>query len=65
MFAVVAVHTVPEKQLFSCLIQTNPYFNWDKQEPDWKTGVQIWNHDYADGKTIFYQGENYCFKVQS
>ena len=32
-FAVVAVHTVPEKQLFSCLIQTNPYFNWDKQEP--------------------------------
>ena len=58
MFAVVAVHTVPEKQLFSCLIQTNPYFNWDKQEPDWKTGVQIWNCDYADGKTIFYKGEN-------
>ena len=54
-FAVVAVHTVPEKQLFSHLIQTNQYFNRDKQEPDWKTGVQIWNRDHADGKTIFYK----------
>ena len=54
-FAVVAVHTVPEKQLFSHLIQRNRYFNWDKQEPDWKTGVQIGSCDHADGKTIFYK----------
>jgi len=35
------------------LIQIDPFFNWDKQEPDWKTAVQIWNHDHVDGKTIF------------
>jgi len=54
-FAVIAVHTVPEKLLFSHLIQTDPFFNQDKQEPDWKTAVQIWNHDHADGKVIFYK----------
>jgi len=32
-----------------------PIFNQDKQEPDWKTAVQIWNCDHADGKTIFYK----------
>jgi len=54
-FPVIAVHTVPEKLLFSHLIQTDPFFNQDKQEPDWKTGVEIWNHDHADGKVIFYK----------
>ncbi|EDR06924.1 uncharacterized protein LACBIDRAFT_328290 [Laccaria bicolor S238N-H82] len=54
-FAVIAVHTVPEKLLFSHLIQTDPFFNRDKQEPDWKTAVQIWNRDHADSKTIFYK----------
>jgi len=54
-FVVIAVHTVPEKLLFSHLIQTDPFFNQDKQEPDWKTAVQIWNCDHADGKVIFYK----------
>jgi len=54
-FAVIAVHTVLEKLLFSHLIQTDPFFNQDKQEPDWKTAVEIWNHDHADGKVIFYK----------
>ena len=31
-FAVIAAHTVPEKLLFSHLVQTDPFFNQDKQE---------------------------------
>jgi hypothetical protein len=57
LFAVIGVHTIDEKKLFSCLMREDPSFNRNKQEPDWKAGVQVWNIKYADGKTIFYKVE--------
>ena len=55
LFAVIGVHTIDEKKLFSCLMREDPSFNRNKQEPDWKAAVQVWNIKYADGKTIFYK----------
>jgi len=55
LFAVIGVHTIDEKKLFSRLMREDPSFNWNKQEPDWKAAVQVWNIKYADGKTIFYK----------
>jgi hypothetical protein len=57
LFAVIGVHTIDEKKLFSRLMREDPSFNRNKQEPDWKAGVQVWNIKYADGKTIFYKVE--------
>jgi hypothetical protein len=56
-FAVIAVKTTEEKQLFSKLMRGSPVFNHNNQNPDWKQAVQIWNCDYANGKTIFYKVE--------
>jgi len=55
LFAVIGVHTVAEKKLFSQLMKEEPNFNQNNQEPDWKSAVQIWNIKYANGKTIFYK----------
>ena len=54
-YAVIAVNTTEEKQLFSKLMRESPIFNRNNQDPDWKQAVQLWNRDYADGKTIFYK----------
>ena len=43
LFAVIGVHTIDEKKLFSCLMKEDPSFNRNKQEPDWKAAVQVWN----------------------
>ena len=32
-----------------------PSFNWNNQEPDLKSAVEIWNIKYANGKTILYK----------
>lgn len=55
MFAVIGVHTVTEKKLFSKLMKEHPAFNRNNQEPNWKTAVQVWNTEHADGNTIFYK----------
>lgn len=55
LFAVIGVHTTDEKKLFSRLMRKDPSFNRNKQEPDWKAAVQVWNIKYADGKIIFYK----------
>jgi len=34
LFAVVGVHTVAEKKLFSQLMKEEPSFNWNNQEPE-------------------------------
>ena len=54
-FAVIGIHSPTEKKLFSQLMKENPSFNRDKKDPDWKAAIQIWNTEYADGKTIFYK----------
>ena len=54
-YAVIAIHTTEEKQLFSKLMRESPSFNRNNQDPDWKQAVQIWNRDHVDGKTIFYK----------
>ena len=54
-YAVIAIHTIEEKQLFSKLMRESPSFNCDNKDPDWKHAVQIWNRDHVDGKTIFYK----------
>ena len=54
-FAVIGIHSPTEKKLFSQLTKENPSFNHDKKDPDWKAAIQIWNTEYADGKTIFYK----------
>lgn len=50
-FAVISVHTIPEKQLFKKLMQEDLA---GSVTPDWKLGVLIWNRA-ANGKTIFYK----------
>ena len=55
LFAVIGVHRVAEKKLFSHLMKEEPIFNQNNQEPGWKSAVQIWNIQYANGKTIFYK----------
>jgi len=44
-----------KKKLFPRLMREDPSFNRNKQEPDWKAAVQVWNIKYADGKPIFYK----------
>jgi len=54
-FAVIGIHSSTERKLFSQLMRENSSFNRDKKDPDWKAAIQIWNTEYADGKTIFYK----------
>jgi hypothetical protein len=55
-FAVLNIHTAPERDLIHTLMKENTtVFNRDKQDPDWKEAVKLWNSKYANGKTIFYK----------
>jgi hypothetical protein len=54
-YAVIAVHLPSEKKLFSQLMREDPAYTQNNKDPDWKSAIQIWNTQYADGKTIFYK----------
>jgi hypothetical protein len=54
-YAVMNIHTVEEKQTFAKLMQENPAFNQDNQDPDWHKVVEIWNSYHANGQTVFYK----------
>ena len=56
-YAVMAIHTIAEKQLFSKLMQEHSAFNQDNQDPDWKNAVIVWNGNHAKGNEndIFYK----------
>ena len=53
LFAVTGVHTVAEKKLFSQLMKEEPSFNWNNQEPDWKSAAQIWNINMQMARQYF------------
>ena len=48
-YAVMSIHTVAEKQLFSKLMQEHSAFNQENQAPDWKDIVVVWNGNHAKG----------------
>jgi hypothetical protein len=48
-YAVMSMHTVAEKQLFSQLMQTHPPFNQENQDTDWIKTVILWNGNHAKG----------------
>ena len=48
-YAVVSIHTVEEKQLFSKLMHEHPAFNQENQDLDWKKAVIVWNNNHAKG----------------
>jgi len=56
-YAVMSIHTVAEKQLFSKLMREHPAFNQENQDPDWKKAVVVWNGNHAKGNEneIFYK----------
>ena len=56
-YAVMSIHTVAEKQLFSRLMHEYPAFNQENQDPDWKNAVIVWNGKHAKGSEneIFYK----------
>ena len=56
-YAVMSIHTVAEKQLFSKLMHEHPAFNQENQDPDWKKAVLVWNGNHAKGNEneIFYK----------
>lgn len=53
-YAVMAVHSVEEKQQFTKMMQEFLPFNMGTKPPDWKEGALEWNRQ-ADGKQVFYK----------
>ncbi|KAF6743937.1 hypothetical protein DFP72DRAFT_1079352 [Ephemerocybe angulata] len=53
-YAVITVHTDPERKLYSSLMQTDPSFTREGG-PDWAKGTRRWNEGYANGVDIFYK----------
>ncbi|KAK0462162.1 hypothetical protein IW261DRAFT_1306026, partial [Armillaria novae-zelandiae] len=54
-FAVLTVHTLEKKHLFSdCMLNEPSFTAAHNSDPIWLDAVKIWNH-HANGETIFYK----------